>query len=183
MLESNEPQLRRAEEDWLHEALPKVLAFARSLLRQGDLAEDIVHDCVCRLLARADVYDLRRDGAKLLFRAVTNACINATQRQRAMIRLRDPDESGSAAENLLVDHREQDPMDRMMTDELRAAVDQAIESLPVPQRAAIQLKSLGHSLTEIGESLGVTANHAGVLVHRARQALRQSLANHLEERA
>jgi hypothetical protein len=56
------------------------------------------------------VYDLRRDGAKLLFRAVTNACINATQRQRAMIRLHDPDASGSAGENLLVDHREQDPI-------------------------------------------------------------------------
>lgn len=183
MPESNKPQPRRAEEDWLHEALPKVLAFARSLLRQCDLAEDIVHDCVCRLLAKQEAYDMQRDGVKLLFRAVTNACINATQRQRGVIRLHAPDESGSAEGNLLADHREQNPLDQMMTDELRAAIDRAIDSLPVPQRAAIQLKSLGHSLTEIGESLGVTANHAGVLVHRARQALRQSLANHLEERA
>jgi RNA polymerase sigma-70 factor, ECF subfamily len=181
--ESNKPQPPRAEKDWLDQALPKVLVFARSLLRQCDFAEDIVHDCVCRLLAKGEAYDMPRDGVKLLFRAVTNACINAIKRQRGVIRLHAPDESGSAAENQLADHREQDPIDQMMTDELRAAIDQAIEALPDPQRAAIQLKSLGHSLTEIGESLGVTANHAGVLVHRARQALRQSLANHLQERA
>ena len=51
---------------------------------------------------------------------------------------------------------------------------QVIEDGSEPARAQLRI---------LCESLGVTANHAGVLVHRARQALRQSLANHLEERA
>ncbi|MBM4048831.1 MAG: sigma-70 family RNA polymerase sigma factor [Planctomycetes bacterium] len=72
-------------------------------------------------------------------------------------------------------------MDEVMTGELRAAIAQALNSLPVQQRAAIELKSMGLSLADIGESLSVTPNHAGVLVHRARQALRQLLANHLKE--
>ena len=40
----------------------------------------------------------------------------------------------------------------------------------------MELKALGHSQQEIAEMLGLTATHAGVLVHRARQALAQCLA-------
>jgi len=38
-------------------------------------------------------------------------------------------------------------------------------------------------LEEIGEALGVNANHAGVLIHRARKALADDLAPFVEERA
>ena len=59
----------------------------------------------------------------------------------------------------------------------------ALAQLPVSHRAALELKSLGHSLQDIGESLGVTPNYAGVLIHRARQAMAERLAPFLEERA
>jgi RNA polymerase sigma-70 factor (ECF subfamily) len=173
----------KSQGDSLRDALPKAVAFARSLVRDHEMAEDLVHDCVCRLLARADVYDLRKDGVKLLFRAVTNAAINANRRQTSVVRLYEPQGVQAPTEGSLPDCRQQSPVDQVMTDELRAAIDYAMEALPVSQRAAIQLKSLGHSLAEIAEATGVTANHAGVLVHRARQALRHSLARHLEERA
>lgn len=181
--EFNETKPQRVQEDWLRDALPKAVAFARSLVRDQETAEDLVHDCVCRLLARTEAYDLRGDGVKLLFRAVTNAAINAARRRSAAIRLYDPKDTEVAADQLLVDRRQRSPVDEVMTDELRAAIDQALNELPVQQRAAVQLKSLGHSLSEIAEALGVTANYAGVLVHRARQALRHSLAGHLKERA
>src|SRR5262245_9280357 len=61
---------------------PRAVAYAASLLRDAVLAEDVVQDCYCRLLQKAGEYDLPRDGAKLLFRAVTNACINHTTRRR-----------------------------------------------------------------------------------------------------
>src|SRR5207248_8790329 len=65
---------------WVLETAPRALAYARSLLGDLDQAEDVVQDCYCRLLAKADVYDLPRDGLKLLFKAVGNACINRATR-------------------------------------------------------------------------------------------------------
>ena len=54
--------------------------LTHSLIRDHAAAEDVAHDCYCRLLRRADIYDLPRDGTKLLYRAITNACINRFQR-------------------------------------------------------------------------------------------------------
>ena len=61
---------------WVEYYLPRGLAYARSLLRDSHAAEDVVHDCFCRLLAKRDVYDLPKDGFKPLLRSITNACIN-----------------------------------------------------------------------------------------------------------
>ncbi len=63
------------------------LAFATSLLRDRALAEDVTHDCYVRLLARAETYDLPRDGTKLLYKAITNACIDKNYRDRRMVSL------------------------------------------------------------------------------------------------
>jgi RNA polymerase sigma-70 factor (ECF subfamily) len=157
---------------WVLATAPRAVAYARSLLRDPDRAEDVVQDCYCRLLAKAGVYDLPRDGLKLLLRAVTNACINLKTRRRLIFSLsRD-------------DVRSDDPPDaaatpadeRLMFKELSAAVAAGLQQLPVQQRAALELKSLGHSQHEIAEALGVTPGHAGVLVFRARQALAGYLA-------
>jgi RNA polymerase sigma-70 factor (ECF subfamily) len=64
---------------------------------------------------------------------------------------------------------------------LEQAVADALGRLPVVQRAALEMKSLGHSLQDIGEALSVSSGHAGVLVHRARQAMAKDLAPYREE--
>ncbi len=66
---------------WVSETSRRALGYAVTLVGNQPDAEDIVHDCYRRLLAHSDRYDLIRDGTKLLFRAVTNACINHVQRR------------------------------------------------------------------------------------------------------
>ena len=53
---------------WVLATAPRAVAYARSLLRNPDDADDIVQDCYCRLIAKATVYDLPRDGFKILLR-------------------------------------------------------------------------------------------------------------------
>ena len=67
--------------------------------------------------------------------------------------------------------------------ELEDAVADGLAQLPVTYRAALELKSLGMSLQEIADALDVSANHAGVLVHRARQAMARHLAPFVEDQA
>jgi RNA polymerase sigma-70 factor, ECF subfamily len=163
-------------EAWALATLPRAVAYAGSLLRDPTSADDVVHDCYCRILRKADVYDIPRDGTKILYRAITNACINLA-RARRFVSLDGLD--GGA----FVDRRSIDPADALAGQELADGVAAALARLTLPQRAALELKSLGHSLHEIAEALETTPNNAGVLVHRARQAVANFLAGQEEKPA
>jgi RNA polymerase sigma-70 factor (ECF subfamily) len=167
---------------WVLATAADAVAYAASLLRDRAAAEDVVQDCYCRLLQKADRYDLPRDGRKLLFAAVTNACINRNTRTRPLVSL-DGGENGQGFHAVLPDPTAATPERQALRQELEQAVAEALGRLPLPQRAALEMKGLGHSLQDIGAALGVRPGHAGVLVHRARQAMAKHLAPYLEEQA
>ena len=167
------PAGRSAQEAWALATLPRALAFASSLLRDRGEAEDVVHDCYVRLLGKAGTYDLPRDGTRILYKAITNACIDRNYRDRTVLSLEiELIRGGGGVPSPVAD----DPHDLAALRELEAAVSTGLARLSVAQRGALELKSLGYSLAEIGEALGVSPNNAGVLVHRARQALAGQLA-------
>lgn len=75
-----------------------------------------------------------------------------------------------------------EPPTMVLHAELERAVARALAGLPDTQRAAVELKGLGHSLREIAGILEVSPSNAGVLIHRGRQALTRLLAPFLEYR-
>lgn len=171
-------QSRQADLDaWVRASAPRALAYAASLLRDSLQAEDVVQDCYCRLLQKAADYDLLRDGVKLLFKAISNACINLCTRRPPVVSIHT---RSSAADNgrawEFADERTQPPEAQLMYRELASAIAEGLGRLPVQQRAALELKSLGHSQQEIAVMLDITASNAGVLVHRARRTMAEYLA-------
>src|SRR5262245_20068825 len=123
---------------WVLATAADAVAYAASLLRDRAAAEDVVQDCYCRLLARADVYDLPRDGRKLLFAAVSNACINRRGRARLLLSL---DGGADGLHDVVGDRHAEPPDDVLMRHELELAVAAALQRLPETQRAALELKS------------------------------------------
>ncbi len=167
-------------EGWVVTTAARAVAYAASLLRDASLAEDVVQDCYCRLLQKATDYNLPRDGVRLLFKAVTNACINLTTRQRPALSLSArPGAEGARWE--LADRSAVQPERALMYRELQEAVEEGLGLLPLTQRAALELKSLGYTQQEIAEMLGVSVSNAGVLVHRARQTMATHLAPFVQE--
>src|SRR5215471_6362081 len=88
---------------WVLSTAPDAVAYAASLLRDRAAAEDVVQDCYCRLLQKANVYDLPRDGRKLLFESVTNACINRATRARHVLSLDAADEDDASLHEVVAD--------------------------------------------------------------------------------
>jgi RNA polymerase sigma factor (sigma-70 family) len=177
--ENNRHQASRGQQEaWVLSTLPRALAFATSLLRDRTLAEDVVHDCYLRLLQKAGEYDLLRDGTKLLFKAITNACIDRNYRERAMLSLDATMDEDSPRSLLVIDAKDEGPLQTVVRRELEDVVEDGLAQLPVSQRAAVELKSLGYSLQEIAEALGTSAGNAGVLIHRARKAMAETLARY-----
>jgi len=161
---------------WVRETLPRALAYARSLLRDPVAAEDVVHDCYCRLIERKERYDLPRDGLKILMRSVTNACIDRKSRERMLLSI---DLSGEGVAVDPADLATPDPHQEMVGRELGERIEKSMAGLPMGQRAAIHLVSLGYTLPEVAEMIGVTRVNAGVLVHRARATLKKDLGPYL----
>jgi RNA polymerase sigma factor (sigma-70 family) len=168
---------------WILETAPRAVAYARSLLKNAHEAEDVVQDCYCRLLAKKQTYDLPRDGWKLLLTAISNACINLKTRRKPFFRLTIIDDSG--------EERTEDPADRSTLlpevvvehEEFSQKIREGLQQLPAPQRAAIELKSMGHSQNEIAEILSTTPTNVGVLIFRARKTLHEFLAPYLSGEA
>jgi len=175
------PHLRDDLDAWVKSAWPRAVVYARSLLRERSLAEDVVQDCFCSLLRKADVYDLPRDGVRLLMTSISHACIKKNTRDRPMLSLSAGPDEGDAIDP--ADRATPEPPRRVLHAELESAIAKALAHLPEEQRAAVQLKSMGHTLAEIAEILEITSTNAGVLVHRGRRALAQELAPFLEKDA
>ena len=165
---------------WAMEVIPRAVAYARTLLARPADAEELVQDVLCRLLDHKE-YDLISDGRKLLFRSITNACINRTMRRREQVSLDALSEEGASWAGRSA-RAPADPAEVAAGSELNAAIQAALAELPVMQRAAVELKSMQYSLEEIAGMLDVSASNAGVLVHRARRALAGRLARFLPGR-
>ena len=168
-------------DDWVLATAPSATAYARSLLANAHEAEDIVQDCYCRLIAKVGIYDLKRDGLKLLFTAIGNACINLRTRRKPVFRLIQSDAAGEDRNENPADVRAVSPAEFAVGNELERAIAEGLKLLSTQQRAAVELKALGYSQAEVAEMLGTTATNAGVLVHRARQMLAQYLKPYLAE--
>ena len=168
-------------ERWVSGVIPKAVAYARSLLHSAHDAEDTVHDALCRILNHPE-YDLAVDGEKILFRAVTNACINQWKRKRMTVSLNLSKDDSAPLLNTLPAGRTPDPARVAAGRETLEIVGRELAHLPPDQRAALELKALGHSLKVIAEMIGVTPSNAGVLVHRARKTLALRMSPNPAER-
>ncbi len=162
---------------WVRIVTPRALAYAHSLLHDRDRAEDVVQECLYRLLRHAADYDLERDGVRLLFRAVSNLCINLTTRAKEITGLGTGDEGEPMP---VEDKLARLPEDILIGAELQAAIASAMEKLPPLQRAALELRALGQAKAAIAEILEVSESNAGVLVYRARQTLVDELKEFLD---
>ena len=169
-------------EEWAARIIPRAVAYARTLVARSSDAEDVVHDVLCRLFDHKE-YDLIADGDRLLFRSITNACINRTVRRREMLSLDNAFEDGTGWSVVVRSNRSSDPAELAIAQELNTAIEEGLAALPAMQRAALELKSMSYSLNEIAHILNTSGSNAGVLVHRARKTLSEELSPMLSSNA
>jgi len=147
-------------------------AFCRRIVRDSHAAEDLYQEA-CLRLQRRGVRDLAdRAGCRgLLFKTLTNLGRDHL-RERARAR---PTTAPRA--------RERDPAAAAEDGDELARVRAALERIGTRQRRALVLKTVdGLSYREIAARLRVSETNVGVLIHRARERLREILGRR-EDRA
>ena len=134
------------------------------------MAEDITHDCFLSLIKRPENFDPSRGSLKTyLYSAARNLSL---KHFRSTAREADVEEFG---EEPSIPVREQ-PLGRLLDEELSSKVKEAVFSLPPLQREALVLFEYeGLALSEIASIVGTDVGAVKARLHRARERLRNTL--------
>ncbi|MCW2236472.1 sigma-70 family RNA polymerase sigma factor [Azospirillum canadense] len=143
--------------------IPRLRRFARAMVRDATLADDLVQECLERALSRLHLW---RPGSNLrawLFTILRNLHINGIRRRQAVV---DIDGEGQAA--IGAAHGGQ-----FVRLELRD-LKRALGMLPTEQREVVLLIGLeGISYGEAADILGISIGTVKSRLSRGRRALRQ----------
>jgi len=169
--------MNRAAFDALYrEHYPRVRGYCRRVLGTTHDAEDAAQEVFMRAYRAFGRYRSRDPFGPWVGAIATNYCIDVLRSRGRFNALFDP----TAAEE------PEDPADNgaaiLISDFESQAITRAVEALPDRYRLPIVLAYYADaSYDEIAETLGITANHVGVLLSRGKEQLRRSLSQLHEE--
>jgi RNA polymerase sigma-70 factor (ECF subfamily) len=148
------------------------------MLGSREDAEDSCSEIFMRLPRAIANYDSSLPFERWLFSVASHHCIDILRRRSREQRLfADVD-----VEPLPVAISAISPVNELVRQEKRDAVRQALEHLPAKFRIPLALRYYSElSYDEIAEQLGMKRSHVATLIFRAKQELRQKLAEHGEE--
>lgn len=156
--------------------LPKALAIARRFTHQVEDAQDLVQDAFLRAHQALHRYDDRYAFSTWFYRILVNLCINFRKRSQRWKML--VPESADSKFELMASSGEADhnPEAYHERQELREAIDQALEALPAEQRIVVVMYDLeGFTHREIAEVLDCPEGTVMSRLHYGRLKLRQLL--------
>jgi RNA polymerase sigma factor (sigma-70 family) len=151
-----------------------VFRFAYRLLGSIEAAEDVTHDCFLSLIRRSDSFDPERASLRTyLFAAARNL---AMKHFRRLGREGSLDELAGAQ----VASSRQEPLRRVLREEMENQVRDAVLALPPLQREAVVL--FEYEDLSLSEIAAITQSDVGAVkarLHKAREGLRRMLRPYL----
>ena len=151
--------------------IPSLRRYARAMLRDGDSADDLVQDCLERVITHWDERHRAEDTRQWIFAIAHNLAVNRLrqERRRGMhVAIEDVDEAtmvSPAAQEHRVRHNE---------------LMRALDTLPQDQRSVILMISVEDlSYAEVAEALGVPIGTVTSRLARGRERLQRALDGEL----
>ena len=180
-----------------------MLRVALGHVRSQAVAEEVVQETWCAVLAGIDRFEGRAALKTWILRILVNRAKTRGQREARCVpfsALAAEDDDGPAVDPdrfLPADHARypggwsaapaewsQTPDERMLSGEVRERIRAAIETLPARQQAVIALRDIeGWSPEEICEVLDLSEGNQRVLLHRARSRVRAELERYFDDDA
>jgi RNA polymerase sigma-70 factor (ECF subfamily) len=152
----------------------QVRGLCRQLLGSTERADDAAQEAFMRAYTAFARYDPAQPFAPWIMSIARNYCLDLVRRRRTERVL-----FGSEAEEAAaVEAPGVDGLGAVLTTESASAVNAAVAKLPERYRVPLALAYFADAdYDEIATTLGITRTHVGVLLCRAKQMLRQSLAD------
>jgi RNA polymerase sigma-70 factor (ECF subfamily) len=151
----------------------QVRGLCRQLLGSTERAEDAAQESFVRAYRAWASRDPAQPFIAWIMRIARNHCLDVLRRRSREKKLFGDEE----VETVAAEAPGADGLGAALTAERAAEVNAAVAKLPERYRVPLALAYFGdQDYDEIAAALGITRNHVGVLLCRAKQLLRQSLA-------
>jgi RNA polymerase sigma-70 factor (ECF subfamily) len=159
----------------LFEALESpLLSYALRLLKDTEMAEDVVQEAFVRLHAN---FTQVRERRSWLYRTVHNLALNQQRRERKVVPLPSAAPTAEEAQVPELPDLQALPDEQIIREESIGLVRLGLESLDARSRELVRLKFHEElSYREISERTGLTPGHVGYLLHHSLKALASELA-------
>ena len=165
----------------LTEARPLVFSRCRKFLPNELDAEEATQDTLLAVARNIEGFEGRSKFTTWLFTITKNLVYNESRRRK-----RRPHYSLEAQEEdfhlAMPDTSVVEPDDALLHQEMKEAIDAAMEKLPERQRMALILRRFEHlPYEEIAKTMDLTVSSVKSLLFRARLQLREELRSYLED--
>jgi RNA polymerase sigma-70 factor (ECF subfamily) len=152
----------------------RVFGLCRRLLNSVPLAEDASQETFMRAYRNFDKYDSGQPFWRWIASIANNHCVDVLRRRSRVTRLFGEEQQ----ETELLESKDKHITTLIADVEDSDALTSAIEQLPDKYRVPIVLAYFNdRTYEQIAEDLSISRNHVGVLLLRAKQQLRTSLAD------
>lgn len=176
---------RYACNDLVERYSSKIYNVALKLTGHPAEAEEVLQETFINACRGAENFEGRSSLGTWLYRIATNNGLMRLRRREAPTVPLDPLPDGEVEGEFWPQQLQDwnwEPEALALTDELRQAMDEAVETLPDSLRAVFVLRDLeGLSTHEAAEALGITPSNLKVRLHRARLMLREQLMGYFTE--
>ena len=143
----------------------KFYRLAKSILRNGDLAQDAVQDLIVKLWEKSGNLDEVENLHGFTMRAMRNLCLDRIRQNKDEIEL--PPE---------IEYLELNPYQQTEQKDMVLRIKALIDNLPELQRTIIRMRDVeGLELSEIAFITSLTENAVSVNLSRARQKIRERI--------
>lgn len=164
----------------LAEMRPMLVKIARRSVRNEAWAEDAVSDTLVAALEQPQAFAGRAKVQTWVVGILKHKLVDQVRRHTRECQLPAFDDSDDAGFDALLPVPDQDAADPLATlarRQFAQQVDAAMAALPAKQSRAFMLyECLEHDTGDVCAELGVTPNHLGVILYRARNRLRKAMA-------
>ncbi|HEY2763077.1 MAG TPA: sigma-70 family RNA polymerase sigma factor [Pseudonocardiaceae bacterium] len=159
---------------------PLMLRLARPHVPSQAIAEDVVQDTWVAVLRGIDSFECRSRFSTWLIRILLNTARKRGVREHTPVRWDALSTDALPIEP--IPGTEASPEVTALSAETRVVLENAIRALPARQRTVLVLRDVeGWRAEEVCDLLGVSAGNQRVLLHRARAAVRTTLAPRLDD--
>jgi RNA polymerase sigma-70 factor (ECF subfamily) len=156
--------------DELMEHVPRLRRYARALINNRDLADDLVQDTLERALTRTSMFKVGSDLRAWLFTIMHNVFVNQVRKSSARATHVSVDDESVAESEFAVSG------DQIRSLEVRD-LDYALQRLPAEQREVVLLVGLEEmSYTEVALALEIPVGTVMSRLSRGRERLRALMA-------
>lgn len=166
----------RAFEELVRKHTRRILNLVYRYLGDAARAEDVSQDIFVKVYRERMKYEPKATFYSWIHRIAVNHCLNEIRSRKIRTTLAAP------LNDFLQDRQGGNPDDPLSLRELRQAVKSAIDGLPGNQRMAVILARYEEmSYDQIAETMGLSLEAVKSLLFRARETLKQALAQYARE--